>query len=78
MGVTAGRLLDDLWRYDLASDTWARQEPTGQGPAARFGHTGTWVDGVGLVIWSGQAGSDFFDDLWAYDPASNTLARAAR
>ena len=71
-GRDAGTAFDDLWRYDLASDTWARQTPLGQGPSARFGHTGTWVDGVGLVIWSGQAGSDFFDDLWAYDPASNS------
>jgi Galactose oxidase, central domain len=71
-GRDGGMAFDDLWRYDLASDTWARQEPTGGGPAARFGHTGTWVDGLGLVIWSGQAGSDFFDDLWAFDPDANT------
>ncbi len=71
-GRDGGTAFDDLWRYDLASDTWARQVPTGPGPAARFGHTATWVDGVGLVIWSGQAGSDFFDDLWAYDPASDS------
>ncbi len=71
-GRDGGKAYDDLWRYDLASDTWARQAVAGKGPAARFGHTATWVDGVGLVIWSGQAGSDFFDDLWAYDPDANT------
>jgi len=70
-GRDGGTMFGDLWRYDLASDTWARQTPVGKGPAARFGHTGTWVDGVGLVVWSGQAGSGFFDDLWAYDPAAN-------
>jgi hypothetical protein len=71
-GRDGGTVFGDLWRYDLASDAWSRQKPVGKGPAARFGHTGTWVDGVGLVVWSGQAGSDFFDDLWAYDPAANT------
>jgi hypothetical protein len=59
----------DLWRFDLASDTWSRSEPAGPAPDARFGHTATWVEGVGLVVWSGQAGSTFFADLWAYDPA---------
>lgn len=71
-GRDRGTVFGDLWRYDFASDAWARQEPVGAGPAARFGHTGTWVEGVGLVVWSGQAGSDFFDDLWAYDPAANS------
>jgi hypothetical protein len=70
-GRDGGTVYDDLWRYDLASDTWTEVTTEGDGPAGRFGHTGTWVDGVGLVVWSGQAGSTFFDDLWAYDPASN-------
>jgi N-acetylneuraminic acid mutarotase len=59
---------EDLWRFDLGTDEWARIDPGAAGPDARFGHTATWVDGVGLVIWSGQAGSTFFDDLWAFDP----------
>ena len=47
-------------------------DPGGQGPAARFGHEAVWVDGVGLVVWAGQAGpTAFFDDLWAFDPAAN-------
>jgi Galactose oxidase, central domain len=70
-GRDGGSEFADLWRYDLASDTWSRQAPIGPGPDARFGHTATWVDGVGLVIWSGQSSKAFFDDLWAYDPTSN-------
>lgn len=70
-GRDGGETFDDLWRYDLAGDAWTRVEPDGARPAARFGHTGTWVDGIGLVIWSGQAGSSFFADLWAYDPTAN-------
>ena len=27
-------------------------------PAARFGHEAAWVDGIGLVVFAGQAGSD--------------------
>ena len=62
---------DELWSFDLATDTWNLLQPSGDRPAARFGHTGTWVPGVGLVIWSGQAGRAFFADAWAYDPAVN-------
>ncbi len=76
-GRDGGTLFDDLWAYDLASDRWTRAEPSGDAPAARFGHTGTWVDGVGLVVWSGQSGGDFFDDIHAYDPATNRWTRLA-
>ena len=32
------------------------------------------MDGVGLVVWAGQAGpTAFFDDLWAYDPRGKRL-----
>jgi hypothetical protein len=63
--------LDDVWRYDLAADDWQRLRPDGRGPKARFGHGAAWVPDVGLVVWAGQAGSTFFDDLWAYDPESD-------
>ena len=39
-----------------------------RGPAARFGHEAAWVEDVGLVVFAGQAGATFFNDLWAYDP----------
>ena len=44
-------------------------------PPARFGHDAAWAGGVGLVIFAGQAGTTFFDDLWAYDPAANAWRR---
>ncbi|HEX6475473.1 MAG TPA: kelch repeat-containing protein [Candidatus Limnocylindria bacterium] len=65
----AGRVLDDLWAYDLASDRWLLIEA--DGPPARFGHNAVWVDGLGLVIFAGQSATTFYNDLWAYDPGSN-------
>jgi hypothetical protein len=65
----AGRVLGDLWAYDLASDRWRLIEA--DGPPARFGHNAAWVDGVGLVIFAGQSAAAFYNDLWAYDPTSN-------
>ncbi len=61
----------DLWAYDLATDTWRAIETGGGGPAARFGHEAVWREGVGLVVWAGQAGpTTFFDDLWAFEPTT--------
>jgi N-acetylneuraminic acid mutarotase len=74
-GRAGSRVFGDLWRYDLAREHWSRLSPAGAAPQARFGHTGTWVAGRGLVIWSGQAGATFFNDLWSYAPAQNRWVR---
>jgi hypothetical protein len=60
--------VNDLWAFNLTTDSWHELRPTGPAPAPRFGHTATWVDGIGLVVWSGQ-GDAFFDDIWTYDPS---------
>ena len=71
-GRDGARVDRDLWAFDLATDTWARLTPQNDGPTGRFGHEAVWVDGLGVVVWAGQAGpTTFFDDLWAYDPATN-------
>jgi hypothetical protein len=64
-------VLDDLWAYSLATDAWRSVTPSGEKPPARFGHNAVWAPGIGLVVFAGQAGAAFFNDLWAYDPASN-------
>jgi len=69
-GRDGGDTSDELWVFDLRTEEWAIAAPSGPSPDARFGHTATWVPEVGLVIWSGQAGSTFFDDIWAYDPTA--------
>jgi hypothetical protein len=69
-GRNGGHVYGDLWRFDLQRDDWEALEPQRGGPRPRFGHTAVWVDEIGLVVWSGQTGSSFFADLWAYDPDS--------
>lgn len=61
----------DLWRFDLAADSWQRLSPRGKAPTPRFGHNAVWVDGHGLIIFAGQRGADLFDDLWVYEPDTN-------
>jgi hypothetical protein len=65
-----GAPLGDLWAYELATNNWTLL--SADGPPARFGHSAAWVDGVGLVIFAGQAGATFFNDLWAFDPAAGS------
>jgi hypothetical protein len=60
-----GTALADLWELDLASTRWRRIDATG--PAARFGHSAAWVQGVGLLVFAGQ-GAAFYNDLWSFDP----------
>jgi hypothetical protein len=65
----------DLWVYDLATDTWAEAAASGTGPDPRFGHEAVWVNDIGLVVFAGQAGPTFFNDLWAFDPEEGTWGR---
>lgn len=74
-GRRGTKALADLWAYDLASDSWRRLRPDGDAPTARFGHEAAWVPHVGLVIFAGQAGSTFFSDLWAFDPAADNWTK---
>jgi hypothetical protein len=77
-GRDGSTILDDLWAFDLDANSWTRLAPEGQKPPARFGHEAVWVDGVGVVIFAGQAGpTTFFGDLWAYDPDAHRWQRLA-
>lgn len=71
-GRDGGQAFDDLWRFDLASDTWQKLAPRGAKPAARFGHSAVWTADRGLIVFAGQRGADFFGDLWAYDPTTDS------
>lgn len=70
-GRDGGKEFGDTWRYDLAKDRWKRIAVKGTSPAPRFGHNAVWVDGLGVVVFAGQQGDDFFNDLWVYDPAKS-------
>jgi hypothetical protein len=60
-----GVALNDLWRFDLDDQTWARVDAFG--PAARFGAAAAVTpDGRGFVLFGGQS-DVFFNDLWSFD-----------
>ncbi len=70
-GRDGATVFDDVWTFRVKEDSWERIEVTGDGPAARFGHEAAWVAGLGLVVFGGQAGSTFFDDLWLFEPSAD-------
>jgi hypothetical protein len=76
-GRDGSTVFADLWAFDLASDTWSEVAVSAPSPAARFGHEAAWVEGVGLVVVFGQAGTAFFNDLWAFDPATSSWRQLA-
>lgn len=52
---------------------WTDLAPTGDVPAARAGHSMVYDPKTGKVLLFGGTDSEvFFDDTWAYDPATNT------
>jgi N-acetylneuraminic acid mutarotase len=62
---------DDLWAFDIAAGSWTELSPAQQ-PVARFGHNAVWDPSRSrVVIFGGQAGANFFNDIWEYDPAVN-------
>lgn len=75
-GRAGQRASDELWRYDLATDSWQLVEVDGPRPEARFGHVAAWLDGRGLVVWSGQQSARvFFADTWLFDPQEGEWQR---
>jgi hypothetical protein len=74
-GRAGSQALQDLWVYDVPGNRWILVEPGGGLPPARFGHNAIYdVQQQLVVIFGGQAGSTFFNDVWIYDPVANVWA----
>lgn len=60
-------IFGDTWEFDTASGSWS-EISSAQGPPARFGHN-AFYDPAGrrMLVFGGQAGSSFFNDVWALD-----------
>lgn len=71
--------LSDLWRLDLASNTWARVV-TNTPPPARLFHAAAIRDGALTVFGGGGANAftgPFMRDLWRLDLATSMWTRAS-
>lgn len=67
--------LNDVWGFDLDSETWINLTPAAgpPAPAPRL-FPASVHDPVGhqMITWSGQASGVFFNDVWAFDLATNS------
>ncbi len=62
----------DLWIYDMVQDQWNNKVQANEGPSPRFGHNAVWdITRERLVIFGGQDGTTFYNDLWEYDPETH-------
>jgi hypothetical protein len=69
---------NDLWAFDVTSNTWTRLSPSGTLPPAREGHAMTYEPDKKQVLVFGGLNSDsgtLFNDLWAYDVTANTWTK---
>jgi uncharacterized membrane protein YozB (DUF420 family) len=65
-----GQSYNDIWRFEVASETWTDLTPTAATPpAARYGTPGLNI-GDGLVLTHGFGGGRRYDDTWRFDLAS--------
>lgn len=78
-GQAASNGFNDLWAYEVESTTWTKLAPGGTGPAARWGHNAEFdAAKQRLIVFSGQVGSSFFSDVWAYEVRSNEWKQIAK
>lgn len=66
----------DIWSFDPSSASWSLLAPSGPRPPPRFRHAAVWdTSGREMLVFAGCcAQTGWYDDLWAYDPSSNSWA----
>jgi hypothetical protein len=59
-------LLGDVWQYDLATDTWAQLQPSGQPPPAMANAQAAVASGQAM-FWGGVSASGGVPDIWVLE-----------
>lgn len=67
---------NDLFKYDVPTNTWTQLSPTGTRPAPRW-RSAFAYDSTNNVfmLYGGQDGSQVYNDTWIYNPATNAWLR---
>lgn len=71
----ATTLSAELWKYTIASKTWAQVSATGSPPPPLVEHTATVVDSKMIVFGGRTNGPTRSSELYVYDPAANKWER---
>jgi len=79
-GLSYTPLYDDVWVFDLTSETWTELDTTGGGPGGRVFHAMASDGGETVYVYAGGDENaffgPFFTDLWALDLASGEWTQA--
>lgn len=77
-GQTGTAFSNDLYTYDVATNTWTKLAPSGTRPAPRW-NAGFAYDSTNniFLVYGGENGSTVFNDTWVYKPATNAWAKLA-
>jgi hypothetical protein len=72
-----GTFFNDVWEFDLSTDTWSEYAPTGGPPEIRYGAAGVFDHIVGdLVTFAGFTSLGRFEDVWRFNAAAVTWTDA--
>lgn len=71
-GSKNGESLGDLWQFSSKNHRWSRITTKGAAPQARFGHNLVAEPKGTLILFGGQSDTEFFNDLWRFDPPTST------
>ena len=70
-GRQEGEALNDLWAFDLGEREWVQISTSGGPAAPRFGHGAVFDEQARRLVVFGGQGAAFFNDVWAFEEASN-------
>lgn len=63
---------NDIWRFNLTTNTWTKMTPIGTLPPTRAGHTAVWDTKNGqMIVFGGSNATVNFKDVWTYNYALN-------
>jgi len=75
-GYTGASWVNDLWSYNISSNTWVQLNPPNPLPSARAGHTAVYVSSSNsMLVFGGYNGASWLNDLWSYNISSNTWSQ---
>ena len=72
-GRGPGVFFNDVWAFDLTTNTWSQFTPAGGPPQIRYGVGYAWDPlAKDLVTFAGFTNLGRFDDVWRFHPAAST------
>jgi len=64
-------VFNDLWRFNEDNSMWEEETPIDGPPPARMAHSAV-AHGGKMYVFFGEGESGLLEDIWKYDPSSNT------